>query len=80
MNANKQSYGLTPREIEVLSLMAEGMTQKEIANELFVSRYTVNSHVQHIYEKMDARTGPHAVTKAFRAKIILVPETPSHLN
>ncbi|MBX2822427.1 MAG: LuxR C-terminal-related transcriptional regulator [Rhodothermaceae bacterium] len=74
MNANSQTYGLTRRELEVLHLMAEGLTQKEIANKLFVSRYTVNSHVQHIYEKMDARTGPHAVNKAYRARIILVPD------
>ena len=80
MNAKNVAYGLTRRELEVLNLMAEGLTQKEIANELYVSRYTVNSHVQHIYEKMDARTGPHAVNKAYRARIILVPEPSLTLN
>ena len=80
MNVNKQHYGLTRREKEVLCMMAEGLTQKEIANKLFVSRYTVNSHAQHIYEKMEARTSGHAVAKAFHARIINVAEVSSELN
>jgi DNA-binding CsgD family transcriptional regulator len=47
--------GLTPRELEVVSLAVAGHTNKEIAAELFVSIHTVGNHLRHIYEK----TGVH---------------------
>ena len=49
------SDGLTEREVEVLRLLAEGMTDKEIANLLFISHKTVGNHVTHIREKTHAR-------------------------
>ncbi len=67
---NQENLGLTNRELEVLIKMAEGYSQKEIANILYVSRNTVNTHAQHIYEKLDVRSGVHAVAKAFRAHMI----------
>jgi DNA-binding CsgD family transcriptional regulator len=51
-------------------MMAEGLSQKEIADRLYLSPNTVNTHTQHIYEKMEVHTGPHAVAKAIRARII----------
>ena len=46
--------GLTPREVEVLRLVARGRSNKEIAEELVVSRKTAGSHVEHIYRKIGA--------------------------
>ena len=70
MNTEPDKCYLTKRELEVLCKMSEGYTQKEIAELLFVSRNTVNSHTQHIYEKLDVHTGIHAVAKAFRSQLI----------
>ena len=63
-------YALTKRELEVLGKMADGHTQKEIAEILFVSPNTINSHTQHIYHKLEVNTGIHAVAKALRARLI----------
>ena len=64
------TYGLTPREREVLAEMVEGHTQKEIAVRLEVSAHTVNSHVQNIYEKLHVNSGNAAVAKALRERLI----------
>ncbi len=46
------SSGLTRRELEVLGLLANGLTNKQIADQLVVSEHTVNVHVQSIYSKL----------------------------
>jgi HD-GYP domain-containing protein (c-di-GMP phosphodiesterase class II) len=48
--------GLTPREVEVLRLLARGLSNREIAARLVISPRTVGSHVEHIYAKIDAST------------------------
>jgi DNA-binding NarL/FixJ family response regulator len=58
--------GLTPREAEVLALIAAGRTNTEIADELVVSAATVKSHVNHIFAKIGARDRAQAVAYAFR--------------
>ncbi len=65
MNETVVPIRLTRRELEVLCMMAEGYTQKEIAERLYVSPNTVNSHAQHIYEKTGARTCANAVYISF---------------
>jgi PAS domain S-box-containing protein len=61
---------LTPREIEVLQLASDGHTTKQIAATLVVSRATVKTHFEHIYEKLDAHDRVSAVAKALRLSLI----------
>jgi DNA-binding NarL/FixJ family response regulator len=62
--------GLSTREIEVLQAVAGGLRNKEIAHELGVSEATVNAHIKHILEKLQASDRTHAVTIALRRGII----------
>lgn len=61
---------LSVREVEVLRLMAQGMTNSEIADTLFISAATVKDHVRHIMTKLDARNRVDAVTRAVRRGLI----------
>lgn len=63
-------YGLTEREREVLAEMVSGGTQREIAERLFVSPSTVNTHIQHVYEKLHVHSGSAAVAKAIREGLV----------
>ena len=53
-------HGLTPRELEVLRLVAAGRTNAEIAEALFVTRRTVTSHVERIFAKLGVRSRAEA--------------------
>src|ERR1700682_698029 len=55
---------LTPRELEVLATLAEGMTNKAIARRLNISLHTVKFHVESLFRKLGARTRSEAVAKA----------------
>ena len=57
---------LSPREREVLALMADGLTNTEIAERLFVSLATVKTHIRNILAKLDARDRVQAVLIAHR--------------
>ena len=60
----------TPREVEVLCLMSEGLANREIGNRLFLSEETVKSHVRHILAKLEARSRAHAVAVGFRRGLL----------
>jgi DNA-binding NarL/FixJ family response regulator len=55
--------GLSPREMEILVLVAKGLTNKEIATQLNISFDTVRNHLRHIYEKLHVRCRTEAVMK-----------------
>ncbi len=54
---------MTPREEQILELLAKGFLSKEIAHQLAISLETVNSHLKHIYDKLHVRTRTEAVIK-----------------
>jgi DNA-binding NarL/FixJ family response regulator len=58
--------GLTPRELEVLQLLADGHNQDAIAERLFVSPRTVGKHIEHILAKLPARSRAEAVAIAYQ--------------
>ena len=61
---------LTGREREILQLLADGMSNQDVAAKLFISQETVKSHVRHILAKLEADTRTQAVAIALREAII----------
>ncbi|UCH59347.1 MAG: response regulator transcription factor [Anaerolineales bacterium] len=62
--------GLSSREMEVLSCLAQGRTTAQISTELFISDNTVKTHVRHILEKLEASNRAEAVSKAIQLGLI----------
>lgn len=63
-------YRLTEREIEVLTLMADGLNNREIAEKLFVSRSTVKYHISGIFAKLNVSNRSEAIALALKHKLI----------
>jgi two-component system, NarL family, nitrate/nitrite response regulator NarL len=59
-------HGLTPRELEVLHLVAEGRSNREIADVLFLSERTVENHVRHVLDKLEVPSRVAAAAYAIR--------------
>ena len=60
----RDEHGLTPREVEVLCLIAAGRTNPEIAEALFITTRTAQAHVQHILDKLDVSNRAEAAVYA----------------
>lgn len=65
-----EKLGISKREMDVLQLMAEGLSNQEIAERLFVSLNTVKTHSSKVLEKLDVKRRTQAVEKAKRLTII----------
>jgi DNA-binding NarL/FixJ family response regulator len=70
LTGRDQTDMLTAREREILQLLADGMSNADVAAKLFISQETVKSHVRHILTKLEADTRTHAVAIALRESII----------
>jgi ATP/maltotriose-dependent transcriptional regulator MalT len=56
-----KDLGITPRELEILELIAQGMSNREIADKLFVSENTVKTHSSRLFDKLGAKRRTQAV-------------------
>lgn len=69
-HAGKQNYGLTEREMEVLALIVEGLTNVQIAKELTITTSTAKAHVHSILQKLSAETRAKATKKAITEGLV----------
>lgn len=70
VKAGGEEFGLSPREIEVLEQLSQGLEYKEIASNLFISPSTVRKHIENIYRKLQVNNKMRAVKKASRHRLI----------
>jgi NarL family two-component system response regulator LiaR len=68
--ANLRKVGISKREYEVLELIAQGLSNQEIADKLFVSVSTVKTHAANIFAKLDARRRTQAIQRAKELHLI----------
>ncbi|MBV9886651.1 MAG: response regulator transcription factor [Acidobacteria bacterium] len=61
--ATQESLGITPRELEILTLVARGLSNREIASQLFVSENTVKTHCARVFDKVGAARRTQAVQR-----------------
>ena len=65
-----KALAITPREMEILQLVAEGLSNREIGSRLFLSESTVKTHVSNLLSKLDSKRRTQAVEQARRLKIL----------
>lgn len=68
--SQSREYGLSTREMEILHLLAEGKSNKDIGKDLWISEQTVKTHVSHIFEKMGTKDRTETVAKALRTGLV----------
>jgi DNA-binding CsgD family transcriptional regulator len=61
---------ISPREVQVVQLIAEGLTGREVGERLGISESTVETHVEHVRTKLGARSRSHIVAKAISMGLI----------
>ncbi len=69
-NGMIERLGISERELEVLHLVAEGYSNQEIAEKLFLSLHTIKTHTSRLFEKLDVKRRTQAIEKAKRLNII----------
>ncbi len=69
-SAQRDALGVTKRELEILGLMADGLSNKEIADRIFVSENTVKTHSSRLFEKLGARRRTQAIKAGQNAGLI----------
>ena len=69
IKTRKSDYGLSDREKEILQYIVSGLTKQQIADKLFLSFHTVNTHIKNIYKKLEVNTKAAVVSKAFRENL-----------
>lgn len=68
--ARRGGFNLTPRELEILGLLAEGLNQDDIAERLVIAPKTVATHIERILGKLDVQSRAQAVALAFREELV----------
>ncbi len=68
--AATEAVKITAREIEVLQLIVEGLSSKEVADKLYISKRTVDFHLQNVYEKLQATNRLDAFRRAARLGLV----------
>jgi DNA-binding CsgD family transcriptional regulator len=66
----ENAYDLSAREKDVLKLVTQGMNNVEIAQKLFISRFTVETHLRNIFHKLDIHSRQKLIVKALKDRII----------
>jgi DNA-binding NarL/FixJ family response regulator len=69
-NKSESDYGLSEREKEILKLLVEGLSKKQISEKIFLSHHTIDSHIRNIYAKLEVHSKGSAISKAIREKLI----------
>lgn len=69
-NGRREPPSLSPRESEILTLLAEGKTQRQIAADLVISPKTVATHIQHLLAKLGVNSRAQAVAAAYRQGLV----------
>jgi DNA-binding NarL/FixJ family response regulator len=71
MPAARDSFRLTPRELEILGMLTDGLTQDQIAEQLVIAPKTVATHIERILSKLGVQSRTQAVALAFREALVV---------
>ena len=69
-DSKREALGITPRELEILELIAQGLSNREIAEKLFVSENTVKTHSSRVFDKLGAKRRTQAVQLGKELRLI----------
>jgi DNA-binding NarL/FixJ family response regulator len=72
LKTRQNPFKLTSRQLEILGLLAKGLSNNEIADQLFISQRTVEHHVSAILGKLEANTRAEVIAKAWEQGLILM--------
>mgnify|MGYP001052695606 CR=1 FL=1 len=69
-NVKSDGYDLSEKEKEILSLLVDGLSKKQIAEKIYLSHHTVDSHLRNIYAKLEVHSRSSAISKALKEKLL----------